>query len=72
METEQVGKRLIALPMVILKVNMGKTKIYSEMKDGNFPMPIKRGNSSSWLESEIDSYIDSLMVNRSVDFDDEL
>lgn len=39
------------------KVSLGKTAIYAKINAGDFPPPIKLGNVSVWLESEVDEWI---------------
>lgn len=52
-------KRLIMLPEVVGKIGLNKSSIYARVKRGDFPAPIKVGARTTWLESEIDSWIDS-------------
>lgn len=43
---------------VLKRTGMGKTSLYEEIKEGNFPPPIVlRRNIHVWLESDLDQYI---------------
>lgn len=56
--------RIIRLPQVMNKVGMKKSAIYSRIKDGDFPAPIKLGkHASGWLESAVDQWIRKLARN---------
>jgi prophage regulatory protein len=57
-------KRLINIVEVMVKTDMGKTSIYNEIREGKFPRPVKRGIKSSWVEGEIDTYIENLVKAR--------
>ena len=50
-------ERLLKLPEVESLVSLKKSKIYALIQLGAFPEPIKVGRSSSWLESEVQSWI---------------
>lgn len=39
------------------KINISKSKIYADMKNKKFPINIKLGRMSLWVEEEIDEYI---------------
>lgn len=55
----------LRLPDVLKKVGFKKTKIYKEVKAGNFPKPISIGNrSTAWLESEIHSWQEERIRSR--------
>ena len=54
-------KRLIGTKEVLRKRGDSKSKLYKDLKEGKFPLPIKHGTKSLWLESEVDSWIDSLV-----------
>lgn len=51
------GESLLPLSAVKSRVGMGKTKIYEQIKVGEFPKCIKNGRTSVWIESEIDEWI---------------
>ena len=46
------------------RVGMHPSTIYAKIKAGTFPKPVKQGRSSMWPESEIDSYIERLKLER--------
>jgi prophage regulatory protein len=49
--------RIIRLPEVMGMVGMKKTAIYNRIKDGTFPVPLKIGRMSGWLESDVQQWI---------------
>ncbi|CAB3739063.1 Predicted transcriptional regulator [Achromobacter insolitus] len=51
------GECLLPLPAVKARVGMGKTKIYEQIKIGEFPKCIKNGRTSLWIASEIDCWV---------------
>lgn len=53
----------------VIKLNLGKrTTLWKKVKTGEFPKPIKLGNSPSspirWQESDIQKYINKLKEQR--------
>lgn len=56
--------KLLRLPEVSERVRRGKSTIYSEIKKGAFPAPVKQGGGNFWLETEIDAYLQSLISAR--------
>lgn len=57
------GERLIRLPEVLGLVGLGKTTIYTLMKDGEFPQPRKVRHASLWVESEIQAWITTVAAS---------
>lgn len=51
------GVRLLRLPHVEDRTGIKKTAIYGMIKAGAFPAPIKIGNMTLWLESEVEHWI---------------
>ncbi|MEB3098805.1 AlpA family phage regulatory protein [Achromobacter sp. D10] len=51
------GESLLPLSAVKSRVGMGKTKIYEQIKVGEFPKCIKNGRTSVWLASEVEAWI---------------
>lgn len=51
--------KFLRLPKVIEKAGLQRTAIYDKISTGDFPPPIKLGNVSVWLESEVDEWIRS-------------
>ncbi len=48
---------LLRLEELIKRIGLKKPTIYSMMKRGLLPKPIKMGRASLWIESEIDACI---------------
>ena len=46
-------ERFLRLPEVMETVGLRRTAIYDKITRGGFPAPIKLGNVSVWLASEI-------------------
>jgi prophage regulatory protein len=57
-------ERLLTLNQVMDKIGRKKTFIYAEINAGRFPAPVKLGRASSWVESEIDAWIERLKQDR--------
>jgi len=55
----QPQRRIIRLPEVSERVGLGKTAIYSRIKDHTFPSPIKLGRASGWIEEEVQNWVES-------------
>lgn len=52
------GQRILRLPEVISRCGLRRGSIYSRIKDGDFPSPIRLGaNSIGWIESEVDAWL---------------
>ncbi len=58
--------KLLRIPEVCERVRRSKSTIYSEIKKGRFPAPLKQGGGNYWLEAEIDAYLEQLMASRPV------
>lgn len=56
--------KLLRFPEVAERVRLGKTAIYRQIKAKAFPLPIKQGSSSFWIEHEIDQHLVRLMSER--------
>ena len=52
-----MSDKFLRLPRVIDKVGLQRTAIYDKISAGEFPEPVKLGNVSVWLESELDAWI---------------
>lgn len=50
-------QRFIRFPELQKMVGLGRTKIYDKIKAGTFPRPVKLGRASTWVESEIQAWI---------------
>lgn len=59
------GEQFLRLPQVIQKVGMSRATIYKQMKKG-FPRPVKiaGGYSSAWLLTEIEQYMQDIVVQQ--------
>lgn len=58
--TAKQNSRLIRLPQVTKKVNVGKSTIYKWIKEEGFPKPENMGvRNSIWTEKSIDDWLDS-------------
>jgi prophage regulatory protein len=55
--------RIIRLPEVLHMVGMKKTSIYSKIKHGDFPVPVKLGRASGWLESDVQRWISRVVAS---------
>ncbi|MEJ1381614.1 MAG: AlpA family phage regulatory protein [Candidatus Sedimenticola sp. (ex Thyasira tokunagai)] len=61
--------KLIPLKAACDKAGYGKSKTYSDIGEGTFPEPVKRGRSSRWVEHEIDVVIKARIAGKT---DDEI
>lgn len=53
------GRCLLRLPAVSARTGMGKTAIYSAIKAGKFPAPVRLGyRTSAWDSVAIDQWIE--------------
>ena len=52
--------RLLRLPDVMQRVNLGKTTIYALVKRDEFPAPVKAGRTSLWRSDSIERWIEGL------------
>jgi Predicted transcriptional regulator len=52
-----MSNKFLRLPEVMEKVGLRRTAIYDKINAQDFPPPIKLGNVSVWLESEVDTWI---------------
>ncbi len=52
-----MSDKFLRLPKVIEKAGLQRTAIYDKISAGDFPPPVKLGNVSVWLESELDAWI---------------
>ena len=57
--------KLLRLQAVIEKTGHKKSKIYSDMEKGTFPLSIRTGEREvAWLESELDEWIAARVAER--------
>jgi len=50
-------ERFLRLPEVMETVGLRRTAIYDKITRGEFPAPVKLGNVSVWLASEVAEWI---------------
>lgn len=56
----RAGKRLLRVREVCMRIGVGRTTVYAMVRVGSFPPPKRLGvRTVAWLESEVDSWIDS-------------
>jgi prophage regulatory protein len=56
--------QLLDINEVMARTKKRRTKIYADIRTGNFPKPIKDGASSRWVDTEVDQYLQSLIALR--------
>lgn len=55
-------KRILRLPQVMERVGQNRSTIYTGVKNGTFPKPLKLSpRLIDWLESSIDDYLEALV-----------
>ncbi|MHC4179224.1 MAG: helix-turn-helix transcriptional regulator [Planctomycetota bacterium] len=61
--------RLLRLPVVLDRIPWGRSTLYAKVKTGDFPAPVQLagGRTVAWLESEIQSWIESQAEARKVE-----
>lgn len=53
-----LGERLLSRPQVEAKCAMSRSAIYSAMREGDFPLPIRIGRQAvRWKLTELDAWI---------------
>jgi len=64
--TATSSDRLLPLAEVIRRTSKSRSAIYAEMRTTppTFPRPIKDGNSSRWLESEVSAWVAARIAER--------
>jgi prophage regulatory protein len=55
-------RRLIRLPEVLHRTGMSRSGLYKRIGQGLFPTQIKLGQTSVWLESDIDAWIEAVVA----------
>lgn len=56
--------RLIRLSDVMRQTGLRRTSIYARIKEGTFPLAVKLGTSSRWVEEEVSEWIRGLVQAR--------
>lgn len=58
-------KKLLRIGEVANRTTFSKPHIYTLIRQGKFPKPVKLSiNTSVWLESEVDSWLESRIIER--------
>lgn len=53
-----MNEKILKLPAVMELTGLGRATVFSSVKSGNFPAPLKlTKRSTGWLQSEVDSWI---------------
>lgn len=52
------------LPQVIAEIGQRKTFIYTELKAGRFPAPLKVGRSSVWDAAEVERWKNAIRAGK--------
>lgn len=65
-DIRQAMNRLLKLPDVETAVSLKKSKIYALISEGSFPAPVKVGRSSSWLQTEVENWIEQRANQRTI------
>ncbi|MDP4546534.1 AlpA family transcriptional regulator [Marinobacter sp. MDS2] len=52
-----MSERLLRISEVMERVGLRRTAIYDKISRDEFPHPIKLGNVSRWVETEVDAWI---------------
>lgn len=53
-----MGETLLTIRQVCERTGYSRAGLYRAMQAGEFPRPLKRGNASLWVESEVQAAID--------------
>ncbi|WP_201209820.1 helix-turn-helix transcriptional regulator [Pseudomonas sp. S36] len=48
---------LLRMRDVSARLQAGKSKVYSMIRSGEFPAPIKIGSASRWVDEEVEAFI---------------
>ena len=52
----QRGVRMLDAAEVLKRRNVSRAKLYRDMAEGDFPLPIQDGAKSLWLEHEVEAW----------------
>jgi len=66
MHTQRQPERLLPLSEVIRRTSKSRSAIYAGMRANppTFPLPVKDGVSSRWVESEVEAYVRTRIAER--------
>lgn len=59
-----MSERLIQIRDVIARVGLRKSALYARIAADTFPRPVKDGNTSLWVEAEVDGWIAARIAAR--------
>ncbi|TCV85870.1 helix-turn-helix transcriptional regulator [Sulfurirhabdus autotrophica] len=60
----EITRKLLRINTLAAKLDVSTSTIWYWLKNGNFPKPIKLGaNSTVWLESDIEAWLQSRIEN---------
>jgi prophage regulatory protein len=63
-----MGHRLLRLGEVQARIGLSRSTIYSQIKLGKFPKPVKLGPSASaWVEAEVESWLAARISERNAE-----
>lgn len=54
-------RRILRLPEVCQVVGLSASNVYTRIRAGKFPRPIKLGKASGWVESEVQAWIECMI-----------
>jgi prophage regulatory protein len=58
-------KRFLSTAQVLDKTALGRTTLFTRIREGTFPKPIKLGHCTNvYLESEVDAWMDAQLAGR--------
>lgn len=63
-QREMIERRLIKLAEVQKRTALCRSSIYAKIAAGTFPKPVKSGSSSTWVDTEVQAWIDALIDGR--------
>lgn len=56
--------RLLRLKEVMTRVGLGRATVYRMIQADQFPRPVKIGGASTWVEGEIQAWINERIAER--------
>lgn len=63
-DAEAQPVRFLTLPETLQRVRLGKTALYAKIGAGSFPMPVRIGTKSMFLEHEVDAWMREQVAKR--------
>lgn len=65
MEDGRMDCELVRISKIVEMLQRSRASIYRDIQKGEFPKPLKIGNSSRWLLAEIQDYVAACGQSRS-------